>query len=191
MRCGPPKKPICKPVATASRSTLASVVRAFRLYNRPDSEKELTFFKEMPSLELAIHHAGNALDWRGKRFGHQCRITRAALRSAVEKLKSIVSPLKACRSFLELHTLLERNLGPLSGIGELYIYDTALRLGSFLDLRPAHVYLHTGTRAGARRLGLNLDRSYIPISEFPAEIRVLPAHEIEDFLCIYKDRLAP
>jgi hypothetical protein len=80
-------------------------------------------------------------------------------------------------------------LGTLSGIGELYVYDTAFRLGAYLALLPVDVYLHTGTRAGARALKLNVDRKFIPIDEFPTALRHLQAHEIEDFLCIYKSKL--
>jgi hypothetical protein len=35
------------------------------------------------------------------------------------------------------------------------MYDTALRIGAKLKLFPTKVYLHAGTRLGARALGLD------------------------------------
>jgi hypothetical protein len=45
--------------------------------------------------------------------------------------------------------------------------------GAFLDLSPEFVYLHCGTRDGARALGL---------------LRCLSADDLESFLCTFKDR---
>jgi len=81
-------------------------------------------------------------------------------------------------------------LSSVRGLGDLYIYDTALRLGSFLKLSPKHVYLHAGTRAGARALGLKLSEDFLRVTALPKTIQVLEPHEIEDFLCIYKAHFA-
>jgi hypothetical protein len=55
----------------------------------------------------------------------------------------------------ELHALIKRTIHSIGGLRELYTYDMALRIGAFLGLAPEFVYLHRGTRAGARALGLN------------------------------------
>jgi hypothetical protein len=75
------------------------------------------------------------------------------------------------------------------GIGELYAYDTALRLGAHLRLLPRHVYLHAGTRRGARALGLDHRAKSLATTSLPAALRRLRPHEIEDVLCIYEDWL--
>ena len=41
-------------------------------------------------------------------------------------------------------------------LGELTVYDVAHRIGAYLQLEPDVVYLHRGTRIGARYLGLRL-----------------------------------
>ena len=79
-------------------------------------------------------------------------------------------------------------IGPIHGIGDLTIYDTALRIGVNLGLWPTRVYLHSGTRVGARALGLNWRAPHIEPDDCPAELQLLRPHEIEDCLCIFKDR---
>jgi hypothetical protein len=51
------------------------------------------------------------------------------------------------------------------------------------------VYLHSGTRDGARALGLGRGRDTLRKHELPREFEELTAAEIEDCLCIYKDAL--
>lgn len=185
MRCTPPVVPICTPAKVSGGAGLGALVRAYRVHNRPSSLDELEFFREMPSLALAIHHAALAIDRRKKRFSHQCRISLAPLRHAKALLDTSGSRLKACRSFQELYALLASLFAPVRGLGELYVYDTALRLGSFLKLSPEHIYLHAGTRAGARALGLDISEGFLRASALPKPVQSLQPHEIEDFLCIY------
>ena len=189
MRCAPSNN--CGPTAVPKGSRLSVLVRQYRIHNRPLANEELKFFKGMPSLTLAIHHAALAIDGRGKRFSHQCRISRAPLRRAKAILEQAAIRLKACTSFHEVHGLLIEILGNIRGLGELYFYDTALRLGATLGHSPKFVYLHRGTRAGARALGFNGGASYIELHQLPAAIRALAPHEAEDFLCIYKGQLKP
>jgi hypothetical protein len=159
------------------------------MHNRPGAVEELAFFRTMPSLELAIHHAGFAIDPRDKRFSHQRRIPRAALRKATALLSKNVVQVKNCNSFHYLHLFLWSLLKPIHRIGELYVYDTALRLGAFLGLTPKRVYLHAGTRTGARALGLDVSTGFLKVADFPKAIQSLAPHEIEDLLCIYKAQL--
>lgn len=80
-------------------------------------------------------------------------------------------------------------IGSIRGVGELLVYDTALRIGAKLELMPDRVYLHSGTRRGARSLGLPFKMRLISIAELPVPLRSLKQHEVEDCLCIFKDLL--
>lgn len=71
------------------------------------------------------------------------------------------------------------------GTGELYAYDTALRIAHNRDLLPIKVYVHAGTR----RLGL--DQHAIERRDLPEPLQRRPAHEGEDILCIFKDDFGP
>jgi len=83
----------------------------------------------------------------------------------------------------------ERAIRGIDGIGALMVYDTALRLGAFLQLEPDLVYLHAGTRDGAAALGVDRSRETVRAEELPAALQALHPHEIEDCLCIFKAQL--
>jgi hypothetical protein len=186
MRCGPIGQ--CRPDDASEAAGLKALVRLYRLRSRPSSVQELEFFRRMPSLELAVHHAALATDERGKRYSHQCRIPGTSLNRARTVLVSSIPALRGCKSFHDLHSLLVERLRKVRGLGELYCYDTALRIGAFFGLSPELVYLHSGTRVGAKALGLNVSGSFVAPEQVPAPVRALSPSEIEDFLCIYKDR---
>ena len=61
---------------------------------------------------------------------------------------------------------------------ELYCYDTALRIGAKLGLKPDKVYLHRGTRVDARRLGLPTEGATLEMSALPEGLQggSRPAH---------------
>jgi hypothetical protein len=103
--------------------------------------------------------------------------------------------LRRCSTFHELWGLVRDNLKPIPGIGELYIYDAALRVGAYLRLTPERVYLHAGTRIGARTSGLlpraRGRREWLESNELPAPLRDLPPSDVENLLCIYEGRLPP
>ena len=168
---------------------LRSLVAQYVSEHRPRALQEKDFFQNMPSLEPAIHHAAFALDDRAppKRYSHQCRIRLALMRKAHEVLLQSKEELHAMANFDDLHRLLGNAFSRISGLGALYTYDTALRLGFFLRLEPASVYLHAGTRRGARALGIRASH-VVRVRDLPQELRVLPPHEIENFLCIFKPK---
>ena len=182
MRCSTAKKFI------SSRGVgLRALVAQYIEEHRPRAMREKGFFQNMPSLDLAIHHAAFALDDRGppKRYSHQCRIRLAPMRKAQEFLLRSKSQLEALKTFDDLHGLLDGFMSKIPGLGALYTYDTALRLGFFLWLEPASVYLHAGTRRGARSLGIRASH-VVKVRDLPPELQVLPPHEVENFLCIFK-----
>ena len=79
-------------------------------------------------------------------------------------------------------------LGGIKGIGALTVYDIAHRLGAHFGKAPQLVYLHAGTRTGARVFNIIGD-SFDPRILPKAFSRLAPS-EIEDCMCIYKDELA-
>jgi len=149
-----------------------------------DLEEQLGTFKVEASLRSAASRASLAETPEGKRYSHQRRIRKDVLREARRRLLEL--DLARIREFAELHHRIENALDTLHGAGELFVYDTALRIGARLGVLPDLVYLHRGTRAGARALGLPWKERAIPVNLLPVPVRGLSPHEIEDFLCIYK-----
>ena len=148
----------------------------------------LDYYAQLPTLEATIEHAALAREPEGQKHGHQQRLPNSVLRSASDELLRARDRLGACQRFEELIAVVEDCRVP--GFGQLAIYDTAVRIGAWLKVAPTAVYLHAGTRAGARALGLDVERESIPLAELPAPLRRLTADQIETFLCIYKADLA-
>jgi hypothetical protein len=169
-------------------TTLARIVRHYRDTYRPDAEQELGDFRNARSLADALNRAGMAINSQGDKFPHQWRIKLDALPQATQALIAATHRIRACDTFDSLIHIVSSTAGQVTGIGELYVYDTSFRIGSYLGLYPGTVYLHAGTRAGARFLNLGVRRPSIPMNEFPPELRRLRAWEIEDILCIYKNK---
>ena len=96
--------------------------------------------------------------------------------------------IRRSRNFDNLFNLIERTLKPVRGIGELYLYDTALRIGAKLNLSPTKVYLRAGTRDGARALGADATAT-LDMGALRLEFHCLEPYEIEHILCIFKGEL--
>ena len=92
-------------------------------------------------------------------------------------------------TFEQLYEWVESITNQVFRLGELVTYDVALRLGMWLNLEPAVVYLHRGSREGAKKFNVSLKEKTATLSTFPPEIQKLGATHAENFLCLYKDRL--
>jgi hypothetical protein len=187
--CGP-KEAGCQPAAGRRHLTSAQMVAEYERNHAAVEVSEAEFFRTMSSLELAIHHVALAVDGNGRCFDHQFRIKRSARLHAKRVLVPAMARLKACSSFDELHQVVAELLSDIYGIGEMYIYDAAERLGKYLGLLPTRVYLHRGVRDGAKALGLDIRRGALEVDKLPKALRTLSADHLENFLCIYKNRFS-
>jgi hypothetical protein len=184
-----------KPQAQGSATTsLRAIVRDYLVVYQPIHEQELTWFRNQSSFEGALRLASHAEDERGRRYSHQRRIKSRAIIEAFRVLADSHDDLEQCSSFHQLWELVGSRLAPIEGVAELYIYDTALRLGAYLRLKPERVYLHAGTRIGAKGLGLlspsDMHRLWLEPVELPSVLGKLPPLDVENLLCIYKEKLA-
>lgn len=164
-----------------------AVVQDYLSKYRARARRELHYYAIQRSLADAIREAALSRLPRGKRHPHQQRIPLRVLQKAERRLQAIAERLKQARSFAELYGLVEQQIGSIRGIGELAIYDIAHRIGAFLKHDPESIYLHAGTRQGAR--ALNLCGKKLEIRQLPSEFHQLSASEIEDCLCIYESEL--
>ena len=125
-----------------------------------------------------------------RRYSHQTRLKANHLAEAARVLAKQLEDIEAVAHFAALHGLLKKLLASRAGLGELYLYDTALRIGAKLGLMPQAIYLHAGTRAGAKALKLSVTGNILLKSELPLPLQELEPHELEDVLCIYKKYFA-
>lgn len=171
---------------------LDSIIEHYIKKFRPREEAELDSFRGQRSIEDCIEQAGLARIWDGKRWkklDHQRRIPAAALRAWANALRRKQTQICSCKTFHELLDILEKESRQFWKDAELIVYDTALRIGAYLDLEPEVVFLHRGTREGAKALGFKGNRRSIQPDELPEAFRRLKPRQIEDCLCIYTEHL--
>jgi hypothetical protein len=159
--------------------------------HQPSRERELRFFSILRTDEEAVSYAALAQLPSGKRHSHQRRIPEPSLAESRRLLLGNLPALRASTTFQELIDLVDVLIRPLYRVGELVVYDTAVRIGARFRLEPEVVYLHRGTRDGVCNLGLDSKRETIGTHDLPAPIQKLTPGEAEDFLCIYKKRFRP
>ncbi len=163
------------------------IVADYKKRYREAAAKELRWFSIQSSLEAAVSVAALAKGPSGKRLSHQRRVPETVLLESRRRLLEALSEIEAAKTFEQIHDIVQKSIGPIAGIGELTVYDTALRIGAKLGLEPTVIFLHAGTRDGAKKLGLDTARPFIPVSELPREFQELQPHEMEDVLCLYKN----
>ena len=121
------------------------------------------------------------------RESHQNRFKKETLIKSRDILFNNINELKKTKDYHSLYMTIRKLIIPIQGVGELYCYDTTLKIGSFLKIFPDYIYLHRGTRIGAERLRLAYKKEYLTMKEIPREFKKLLPYELEDFFCIYKD----
>lgn len=167
---------------------LSKLVEIYRRKNAAKHKGELDHFRGLPTLRETVEAATMAIGPDGKMLRHQRRVGKEVLAEAKTALLNRLSDIKACGSFAELQELILTSTAAIDRFGSLAVYDTALRIGAKLNRLPEAVYLHAGTKAGAKALGLEVSKPFLKTAELPEPLKQLEPHEVEDFLCIYKDR---
>lgn len=104
--------------------------------------KNLTGLRQQSTLRIAICLAALASNRDGKRYSQRRRLSKIVLEQARDVLLENGKEICKSHNFDDLFALFERLLLPIKGIGELYVYDTALRIGAKIGVYPERVYLH-------------------------------------------------
>lgn len=159
---------------------------------RRRARAEYLFYARRKDLNDAIEVAASAIRPDGCRHDHQRRIRAAALKAWARAITAHKRAVAKARDFHELWVCLSNVAAGIRGIGELTVYDTAHRIGGVGKLEPKRVYRHTGTRAGARALGVTTrgQGKYIVMKNLPDAFQRLTPAEAEDVLCMYKMELS-
>ena len=172
-----------------ANDSLRKVVAQYIKEHREKAACELCHYAIQRNLADAVKKAALCVRPNGKRHGHQRRLTEYCLTQANARLQKRLNALGRATTFERLHDLVEAEIKPLRGIGDLTVYDVAHRIGAFRRLEPRIVYLHAGTLAGARALGIRCRSRKLDMKQLPREFHVLRPYEAEDCLCIYKGRI--
>lgn len=169
--------------------TIDSVVQDYIDNHRLNARESLKHFSDQPNLNEAIRTAALAINRRGKRHSHQRRIPAEMLEAFRRGLSRKHKVIESCKTFPDLMEVSRQVASGIWKHSELTTYDTTHRIGSFLGIQPDRVYLHTGTREGAKALGFKGKKEFLFLKQLPRPFRRLEPHEVEDCLCIYKKDL--
>jgi len=133
----------------------------------------------------ALRRAVRSKRPNGKMHNHQSKVSKT-LPLLEDKLVGSINALCKSDSFGMLYNSIE--LRAPKGIGPMTTYDVAVRFGAYLNLKPDRIYLHAGTLAGLKALGLDTKGWWqtFPMELLPAILRNKDADTVEDFLCTYR-----
>lgn len=120
---------------------------------------------------------------------HQHRIGHKRMAAAAEFMEPHAGALTSAADFAELHDRVAALGAEVDRVGELAVYDIAQRIGWYRDIEPREIYLHCGTRDGAKALVPQLRGKTMAVDRLPPELHGLTPAQLEDVLCIYKAAL--
>ncbi|MBN7813421.1 hypothetical protein J0A68_20870 [Algoriphagus sp. H41] len=139
-------------------------------------------------LTKAVYYAALAENHLGKRHPHQYRRSKRTLEDFSQSIILQADSLEKAVSFDEIYRLVEAS--KVYDVGPLTIYDTAQRIGAFVQVFPDRIYLHSGTKLGAEKiLGRRLKRATMDRAELPKAFQDprLTCADLEDILCHLKE----
>ncbi len=166
------------------------IVTDFRYRQKKHPEKHISNCIAQLNLSEGIEVAAKAIDKNGKINSHQRRVGRKKLENFASIIALQKSEISKAKSFDEVLDIIENVKSEY--IGALTKYDTAVRIGARLGLYPDKIYLHAGTKVGARYLLGSAQvrgRKFIHLEDLPKEFLQfdLTASDFEDIFCNYKE----
>jgi hypothetical protein len=167
--------------------TLEKMVAHYIKCFRPKNLREKEYYQTIKEFETLVEVAAKSHTEDGTIHGHQRRIGKKLLKKAASRLSKKVAMLQKAQTFEELRQAVEDSIGGIHGIGSLTIYDISCRIGYYNNIEPNYVYIHAGAKEGARLL--RVKGKIVKKGDFPLSFSKLTPSEIEDFLCIYKNKL--
>jgi hypothetical protein len=150
-------------------------------------EKHYQAFKLPKQLPKVIDNAAIGIDPDGLMNNHQHRIGYAICEEGARELAKYEVEIRKVKSFEEIFEITERVKDKIFGLGNLWSYDTALRIGFAKKVYPKEVYVQSGVKKGVRKImkgHLPSDRS-LPLRMFPEALQKMKPYQLETFLCIY------
>jgi hypothetical protein len=146
------------------------------------------FFKSL-SFHSAIEYAASGVTPHRKIHPHQRGIGVKPLRQSAALLKKYTPALRKARSYSDLFIITEAVKSVLKGLGDLWSYDTALRMAFNRGkmFYPRAVFVQRSDMKGIKKIFLKMPikQRTLPLKIFPKEIQSLKPFEIENFLTIW------
>lgn len=180
--------------------SLSKIVEMYKNVQLAYEQADVDKYKECKTFEYLLKRAIVGLTSEGERDSHKNRRRHEEFRQMYDNLKSKEEDILECKSFDQIMMIVYH--AACQGFGPLSVYDTAIAIGSYLNIYPEKVYLHTGAYEGANNLvgSDNLikkiryfnddkDYPYIELYDFPLEMHTLSPLHVENLLCYYRIEL--
>jgi len=146
-------------------------------------------FYEGLELKDAITYAASGLNANGRINSHQRRLGVNTLRKSAEIIESLYPAIQKSTSFAEIFEITEAVKSEKKGLGDLWSYDTALRIAFNRGEKyyPQSVFIQQIVIKGIKKLfpKMTINNRSLPSSAFPKAIQQLQPYEIENFLCVW------
>ncbi|MCU1791620.1 hypothetical protein [Pectobacterium polaris] len=172
-------------------------------------EAYLDYYRNLSNLDSAITDGCNAkfkISFNEKEYelkhthqeefedndGNTRGVNNIILLEMADKLAKKNNHLKLANSFDDVYKTVKSS--KVRGFGELSIYDTAVRISTYLRFKPEQVFLHAGAREGVNYLEMkgilptgSSRKETLRVGEFPEPLQKLDTVQLENFLCSFKN----
>lgn len=183
----------------SGKKTIAQILSDYKQYKNQAWRGVLNYYSGLPSLKDVLNEAGQFHKSPSCCDEHQRRIKKESKNTFATNLQKDAKNIAKAADFNDLYRIIS-SIAP-KGIAELTVYDTTMRIGSYLEngkgrgvFKPKDVYLHNGAWKGAKALyktgRLVKLQKRMPLSAFSKFFSGCQAWEVEEILCIYENNFS-
>jgi hypothetical protein len=150
-------------------------------------DRVVKYVLEQKTIDDAITVSVMSKDKYGNKHSHQWRICNDVYEEFKFSLLNVKDRIEKAKNFDELVNIIDRHKP--HGVGEVFCYDTTVRIGFWLNLLSEKVYIHAGTRIGLQNLFVKkISIKTICKDKLPEPFcsSDLSPGQLEDFFCIFK-----
>ena len=146
---------------------------------------------EAMDLKSAVKLASfGKIEENGKMDSHQRHIGYKICEVGAFQLLSLEDKFQDCKCFKDIMIQTDIIKNQILSLGDLWSYDSALRIGFNLKLYPLEVYVQSGVKDGVRKffggsIPKNIKGRTIQKQSFGEAFMELEPYEIENFLCVW------
>jgi hypothetical protein len=170
---------------------LQSEINDYKENELRELHEQERFFKSL-SFHAAIEYAASGVTPHRKIHPHQRGIGVKLLRQSAAQLKKRTPNIRKASSFSHLFLISESIRADLKGLGELWSYDTALRMAFNRGkiFYPQAIFVQRAIVKGIKKIftKMPLRQPTLPLKIFPKEVQCLKPFEIENFLLVWGKR---
>ena len=165
---------------------LQYLIQEYSIKYKKEIDNHLEYFKNLKQADELIKESVEGKNIDDSKYFRTYKLPKKVMEEATNSLKTIKDRLLSCETFEELMKIIRDK--KINGFGRMAIYDTSLRIGVNIGVRPQKVYIYKDSKEGATKLNLVTNASHIKIENLPKPLKDYQPHDIEAFLSLYKDR---